>query len=56
MNGADSAIHMAPYTVDKVPNMASRISDGHSVVGTLPGISGCMNDRKNKEDRTGAGI
>jgi len=56
IRGADSAIHMAPYTEGRDPSMACRICDGYSVVGTLVNISGCMNDRKNKEVRRGVGI
>ena len=56
MSGGNIAIHMAPYMVDKVPSMALSTCDDYSVVDTLADILGCMNDRRNKEGRIGAGI
>ena len=54
--GGDTAIHMVPYTGDKAPNMACRMCGDYNAVHTPAGISGCMNDRTNKEGRTDVGI
>ena len=56
MSGGNSAIHMVSYTVDKVPRMAYRIYDVHSVVDKFVDTWGCMNDRRNKEGRMCVGI
>jgi hypothetical protein len=56
MSGGDSAIHMVPYKVGKVPSMAFRICDGCSVVDTFADISGCMSDWRNKGGRRGVCI
>jgi len=56
MNGENSAIRMAPYTVDKVPNISFCIVGDYSVVDTLVDISGYMNDRRNKRGHIGVGI
>jgi hypothetical protein len=56
MNGGNSAIHMVSYMADKVPHMAYRICDVHSLVDKFFDTWGCMNDRKNKEGRICVGI
>ena len=55
-SGGNSAIRIDSYTVDKVPRMAYRICDGHSVVDKSADTRGCMNDRRNKEGRMCEGI
>jgi len=56
MSGGDRAIHMVPYTEDKVPSMAYRMCDDYNVVDMLVDISGCMSDRRNKEGHTSVDI
>jgi hypothetical protein len=52
----DSTIYMVPYTVGKAPNIFFRMCDGHNFVYNLLDISGCMNDRRNKDGHTGVDI
>jgi hypothetical protein len=56
MSGGDRAIYMVPHTEDKVPSMAYRMCDEYNVVDTLVDISGCKNDRRNKEGHTSVDI
>jgi hypothetical protein len=56
MNDENKSTRMIPHTEGKVPNMVYHMYGDYSFVDKLEDISGCMNDRRNKEGRKGAGI